>query len=116
MTDVAGSLLTIATATGSDLPDKRRAGYKVTTPTFIGSSNPDKRREGNIVNLGDSGTQTITYYVMRAVDNNAGTTPPTYRIWTVAGNPDYVAGQYSGPYSGTGVNFSLADIIRIDTI
>lgn len=41
----------------------------------------------------------ITYYVMRAVDDNARTTPPTYRIWTATIAPDYTASQYTGPFS-----------------
>lgn len=75
----------------------------------------DGKYSGKIGNFANFGVQSITYYIMRAVDNNAGTTPPTYRIWTVTNNPDYGASYYAGPYSGTGVNFSPADIIRIDT-
>lgn len=53
------------------------------------------------------------YYTMRAIDDNAGTTPPTYRTWTVTENPDYTAQYYDGPFSGASVNFSSVNIVKI---
>lgn len=47
---------------------------------------------------------------------NAGTTPPTYRIWRVADTPDYDASQYNGPYSGASINFSSISIIDVTEV
>ena len=63
-----------------------------------------------------TGTITTTFYTMRAVDNNAGTTPPTYRVWKVTDKPDYDVSRYDGSYSGGSINFSSVVIMDITKI
>lgn len=59
----------------------------------------------------------VTWYVMRAVDANAATTPPTYRHWKVRDRPDYTGAQYVGPYSGGSLNLTtitIQDVLEVN--
>lgn len=59
------------------------------------------------------GVGSTTYYIMRAVDPDCQTSPPTYRTWAVPGRPDYTGAYYTGPRCGSN---PLTSVIVADTI
>ena len=90
-------------------------GAIYTGPVYTSGFNDAHDGESYTFGAGTT-TTTITFYTMRAVDNNAGTTPPTYRSWRVPNEPDYDASEYDGPYSGPSINFSSISIIGVKEI
>jgi len=79
-----------------------------TTPDLTSSATSSHGADS--FNADTGGTASITWYTMRAVDANAGTTPPTYRTWTVQDEPDWDASQYNGPYSGGSPNLTSVTV------
>lgn len=78
------------------------SGSNYTGPTTVSAA--IGAISGNSLKFG--GPVAVTYYKMRAVDANAGTSPPTYRTWTVTGSPDYTGARYVGEYSGGSPNLT----------
>lgn len=58
----------------------------------------------------ETSTAVVKWYKMRGIDANAGTTPPTFRSWTVKDTPDYDASRFSGEYSGGSPNIVAVTI------
>lgn len=59
------------------------------------------------------GSSLTTFYIMRGRDVDCGTSPPTYRVWTVTDEPDTTGAFYDGAKCGA---TALQDIVVVKKI